>query len=1520
MDKVMPKAVIRVTAKQTYGKVLTQASWTTTTDDAGAYSFPLVNGLHKVEVNYLDEFYEVGTFIVDAGTPSPISIGQMLRYSTPVVPPVILTPAPDWAALHAVLLADTRTTKQSIQSQVVDGSTSVSDTKQLWLNEALGASMGSDSLATTSGQAKVITQPRVYEDANLNRSVALTTGLEVGTATGKDTLEVYLASNGDVTAKESTKLTLPHTSMLNETSLDTSVKHTESFTLDAVSSTTVVDIAATSVKRTKTDTVSGASTVITDMAVKGYYDEANVFVPKNRTQHTLTSTHSDGVGSSFKDAHTLTEDAAGATTVVEESVLTSGTKEGSIRTTNTGVKTSHEVNVDHLSVNTGTTPIFEVDTATAEVKVHGTLILSNPAPFKGQAGDTVVEVYRYSPIATMFPDDGNWHAAFVTGDYFRISNVSTNGVVAPTKWSAPAKLAAKDGADGDTEYWEYHYSTDGLTSWHPTLVDGDLFRRERLVINSVAAAWSTPARIAGTNGADGKVITIEYEYSVNGLTIWHNNFTTGDHFRRERVVTYKFVGDTTPVYDIWSNPAKVVPVKGVDYLDGYNQATVFMYLRKTTALDTGDNITGDVQYNFTTRAVTGAGLGTWSTSIPTGSADIYVAAAGASGTATTETIADTEWSYGLFSSSAINSVPVTLYQRSVTLPTAPTADTTYTFSTGVLAGTLGGWSQTIPTGVDDLYACVATAISQSDTDVIGSGEWAVSLFNNSAQNHALLSIYRRAVSAPTPPTATVTYTFATGSLVGVNNGWTTTIPSGSDTLYIATATALSSGLTDSIISNEWAVAALTVNGNQGHSIILYQSALTRPASPIGDTSYNFSTGASTFANANGWTKNPPNNSTGTIWSTQATALATAPNLTDTIADTEWSVAEVFTEAGIQAATVQLFKLSATDLVAGDRPTNLNTYDFATSTLTTTPNNGWATTIPANPSGLPLWSTNAGASTIAVNTTDGIPASEWAIPVKLAQSGGQSAIVEIYQVGDTAPALPTVTTNYTFETGVLSNVNNGWTTAFPTNTGKVWMSHAIAFVTQGAIAAVDIVSTLWAAPELYAANGAAGDNGSGWYTILNTTGIFPSDAVATAGFVGHVGRSPVLDDHLTYAKTDGTNASVKRFNGSIWVAPSQIIDGDLLVTNTITGNHISSTTTITAGAGSTQAGMNGADTGIYNGWRLWAGSATPSSAAFRVNSIGKLWASGAVISGAINATSLTFTGGTIPSAINNSNAVATSAADATTKANAAQTAATTVANTAQGTANTAVTNAATAQSTANTANTAANASNTKWGDLNANYPAAGKIQIKSDNYVAGTSGWAIDSSGVAEFRNVAVRGSVYATTGVFDNCTINASCTIKGALAVEQLTGDLISVINKTAATVTKNYVGIYSFATVDINVAFSKAQVLRISSLNLDAAAYLNNTFVAKGRLKITGPSTYYSPYVTATSVVGPQGPSWAYASVVTGSILYTIPANWTGRITLSLQTTLMPTYSSQNPSYVKISAPSGNIEYMLIPTSASMS
>ncbi len=86
-------------------------------------------------------------------------------------------------------------------------------------------------------------------------------------------------------------------------------------------------------------------------------------------------------------------------------------------------------------------------------------------------------------------------------------------------------------------------------------------------------------------------------------------------------------------------------------------------------------------------------------------------------------------------------------------------------------------------------------------------------------------------------------------------------------------------------------------------------------------------------------------------------------------------------------------------------------------------------------------------------------------------------------------------------------------------------------------------------------GSTGRVGPGYYTIVNSTGSFPSDSQATADFRATFGNDPAQHDHLTYVNAGKTNSTIKRYDGNAWVAPTLVVDGDALVKGTVTAEHI-----------------------------------------------------------------------------------------------------------------------------------------------------------------------------------------------------------------------------------------------------------------------------------------------------------------------------------------------------------------------------
>lgn len=190
---------------------------------------------------------------------------------------------------------------------------------------------------------------------------------------------------------------------------------------------------------------------------------------------------------------------------------------------------------------------------------------------------------------------------------------------------------------------------------------------------------------------------------------------------------------------------------------------------------------------------------------------------------------DLDWNWiktlnGATGSAGLNNAVATLYKRAFSTPALPSTTATYTFATGVLTGHNNSWTQAIP-AVDGnpLWATAATASSTGATDTIASGEWAAAVKiledgtdGTNGLSVATVYLFQRAASLPSVPGSTLTFTFSTGVLSGTLGSWTQSVPAGSNPCYVTTATAASTGSTDTISSGEWATPQiLAQNGSNG---------------------------------------------------------------------------------------------------------------------------------------------------------------------------------------------------------------------------------------------------------------------------------------------------------------------------------------------------------------------------------------------------------------------------------------------------------------------------------------------------------------------------------------------------------------------------------------------------------------------------------------------------------------------------------------------------------------------------------
>lgn len=194
---------------------------------------------------------------------------------------------------------------------------------------------------------------------------------------------------------------------------------------------------------------------------------------------------------------------------------------------------------------------------------------------------------------------------------------------------------------------------------------------------------------------------------------------------------------------------------------------------------------------------------------------------------------------GTNGTNGINTATVYLYKKGTTAPSVPSGNTTYTFSTKKLTGTLDSWSQTIPTtGDGQCYVIAAVASSNDTTDTIATGEWSTPIQFNGTNgingtngtngtnglNQATIFLYKRGTSV-TKPTTSVTYTFSTGALSAEPNSWKRNIPTiDGNPCWIISATAIGTGTSVTITGDNWSAPVKLVedgsDGDDAYSVVL----------------------------------------------------------------------------------------------------------------------------------------------------------------------------------------------------------------------------------------------------------------------------------------------------------------------------------------------------------------------------------------------------------------------------------------------------------------------------------------------------------------------------------------------------------------------------------------------------------------------------------------------------------------------------------------------------------------------------
>ena len=186
-----------------------------------------------------------------------------------------------------------------------------------------------------------------------------------------------------------------------------------------------------------------------------------------------------------------------------------------------------------------------------------------------------------------------------------------------------------------------------------------------------------------------------------------------------------------------SNTFSLTAIKqGDDGTPGGNTATLFLFKRSATPI-TAIDWNYALTYNFASQSLSSTPSGWTLNKVPAGTDPVYVTAATAYSTETSDTIAASEWSTPVLYTENTNAATIFLFKRSATAITAHgiTSDNVYykfadgklyngTGSSASVITDLNGWTRNIPT--DDgkpCYVIQATAVGTGTHDQILHTEW-----------------------------------------------------------------------------------------------------------------------------------------------------------------------------------------------------------------------------------------------------------------------------------------------------------------------------------------------------------------------------------------------------------------------------------------------------------------------------------------------------------------------------------------------------------------------------------------------------------------------------------------------------------------------------------------------------------------------------------------------------------------------------------------------------------------------------
>ena len=353
----------------------------------------------------------------------------------------------------------------------------------------------------------------------------------------------------------------------------------------------------------------------------------------------------------------------------------------------------------------------------------------------------------------------------------------------------------------------------------------------------------------------------------------------------------------------------------------------------------------------------------------------------------------------------------------------------------------------------------------------------------------------------------------------------------------------------------------------GYTDFIFRRAATTPATPVGSTPA-------------GWFDSIPVADGNPAWAT--TGQKTAAGVLVGVWSPPILIEGTSGINGKRTAVMEVYQWA--DVAPVLFPSGSSNYTWATGQFSAPPTlNGWSIAPTAAVSGATLW---VARQTFADNDVAAVTAISWTAstcsPAGLAGVNGQRiGVLEVYRWANSPPAsFPSGTSNYSWAVGQFSapTTPNGWSIT-PGASSPGFKLYACAMVVSNTDTSPVTVVT-WATASSYVV-GAAGLNGiDGGVGDRGSLDIYISgsgpltSAEADAAVLAQTGSSTKTIGDTVTEYNGTTYVSVLRWNGTAWVAPGVVIDGNMLVNGTITAGKLATNSVVAANINVTNlASMN-----------------------------------------------------------------------------------------------------------------------------------------------------------------------------------------------------------------------------------------------------------------------------------------------------------------------------------------------------------